>query len=368
MPIDLRQWSRGIAERSSQRGIATLLPRMLRSVYRAMATNLELGAAQNALNDLDIKNPGWTPADTRARSSMTLLLLVLPAIYTVDYLLLAPVTEHLAAMAFRKGAVVSLAKAAIPLAFILIEVYIATQLALACEEPTGGQRWFELARWSTIGLVMALIMPSLILQTALAQQAVKTAMSAASGVTVVTSGWLGLDPVRAAQTVGMIALAVVAHVGVIFGGRHAASAKAYVAYRLNKSGLERRLRRLRATDGSRRTQATARFQAYLTTVNAHNARFAGQIAPGPFPAEIVQFVNQVLFRRDVIQQRRSDEQEPTRSGDAQPQVEQFDVPSPTEPAPSVTRPGNGEGAALEVDYLRRILERQVREREAEIEA
>jgi hypothetical protein len=262
----------------------------------------------------------------------------------------------------------------IPLATLTLEVALAIRLADAREE-RGRQR--EEALWGAWAgaIVAALVMPALIAATQIAAQPQR--QSPRQFWTMVFT------------TIGMVSLALVAHGFVLFGGSRLRDALAFPIFKTQELWLRGRNRRYGNHAELEAQAAVETFNAYRRDLDAHNARYPNsRITAGPFDRVTCDVINN-RHPYPIIEtapDRRSASGRPGRSDNNQPPRDNNDPSGGAPPPPPVaptdgpgaerSQPGpppvpaaddsDGAGVDGENEYLRRVLNRQVRDAEDEV--
>ncbi|MFC1539888.1 hypothetical protein ACFL41_00195 [Gemmatimonadota bacterium] len=332
--------------------------------HQVVTTRNNQQQTQQNLQQLEVTHPEWSVPDFRRTVGFVAMLLFLVAVYILDYFLFSATAEYLVGQGLRAGEwLIELAKILTPASIIMLEVYISVQLHFAREEAAEYGNRRPLIGWLTIGVILALVMPCAAVATSLATQIV-------TGETAVSLPFHFL-------TASLGALALTAHICVLFGGRPAHSAKAHALFRYNHRKTRRRLNQLEGTS-DRQDQAVAQtFTTYVNTLRRHNSMFTPHIAPGPFD-EITRRETNRIFAGEVIQAPNSTPGNPETpvSPDLTGSTEPPEDPpfgravedSPSQP------PGDQDDGEIETDefsseeiqYYRALLERRIREADNEV--
>lgn len=257
------------AQRRLRQALDHFIALLAASAQKLARSRAQSQAAAASLHALATANPELRQVSFSHRAGYLLLLLFLPAVYLLDFLLFGPTAEYFARRSFPASpGLVALACLVIPAGFLLVEVAIAMQLFFARQEAAKFRDTYDHVLWLLLGLFFALVMPSQVLATLLAAQP------------AVSSPRLAL--VFHAQLLGLVLLTFVAHVAVLFGGRLAHEAKAYLAFSLQRAWLRAQQQRAEM----RAAQALAAFETaaakYWQLLLEWNAQFSPRLAPGPF--------------------------------------------------------------------------------------
>jgi hypothetical protein len=352
------------AERQGRRRLQRLLDEIIKLSHRSSEVQHQCQSLQGQLDQLSAMHPEWMTPNYRQIAGFGACLIFLLGVYILDYFLFTPVAEFLVGQSIRSSwQAIEIAKALTPATIIMLEVYIAVQIYFAREEAADYGGKSAIWAWCAIGGVFALVMPCAAVATSLAAQ-------------------LGINNDQGATafrflTGGLACLALVAHTAVLFGGHPAHEAKAYVFFRLKHGQLQRRLRNGRADIGRKSRGAGRVFTIYRNRLEQHNAAFQPRIDPGPFDLITRSFLNE-HFGYEVIQAPRNDDtqnaidQPPTTPVPGTDQAHATEETNGRNNQARTTQPNNMSAGAAEpadngeADYLRTILERQVRNDESEV--
>jgi hypothetical protein len=160
--------------------------------------------------------------DARRRAGYTIVLVAAVAVYAIDFILLSAVAEYFARRVYSDSIMVGLARLVIPAAILIIEMMIASQRAFTHEwdeeHGTSKTSWI----WVVFSLLLLCFLPSMLVATHI------VTMSARATQTLETANIFLM--------VGLVALAIVMHGVVLYGGHLAAEAKAYLFSKSARTG------------------------------------------------------------------------------------------------------------------------------------
>jgi hypothetical protein len=194
-------------------------------------------------------------------------------IYGIDVLLFGTSAQYVASLVGGEGDLwTAVAKYVVPACFLGIEVLIALKIAKAQDDERFGFG-SSIARkfWIAIGVLVALVMPL-------------AATATAQSVGVVAESNV---PVLMIAVLAIISFA--AHVLVLFAGRLAQEAKAYVVFTLIDTYHARRAQRAIDLAKGRLSALNSLFIAYVHAWRAHNGQYAA-LPSGPFDQEVVELL------------------------------------------------------------------------------
>lgn len=335
------------AERRSRRQIDPLPGRVRLHAREATARRQDRNAADNRLQELIRHHPELAQPNLRETLRHWLSVCGLVAVVLFDCVISAPTAEYLAGTYLGiQGVRVFASVIAFAVAVVLVELYFSVCRYSAREE---GEASFWL--WQGAAIVMLLIMSSLVAATQLASAEAPDR----DGVF-----WLRCG--------ALVLLALLLHGAVLFGGRYAHDGKAYVSFTLRRGRLNRQI----ALDGRAAEQSARRagdgFGAYMAQMTAFNKTYPdARIDPAMFDRETQQVLEQ-HFGYPVIETRtpppRGDDPAPEGGRPAAPNGSDGNGSHPTgwnAGTPTAADDGDGEN-----EYLRSLLNRRIREDEAEV--
>jgi len=334
-------------ERRSRRQIEPLPGRVRLHAREATARRLDRTAADSRLQELVRQHPELAQPNLRDTMRHWLSVCGLVAVLLFDCVISAPTAQYLAGTYLGiEGVGMFASVIAFALAVVLVELYFSVCRYSAREE---GEASFWL--WQGAAIVMLLIMCGLVAATQLASAEAPDR----DGVF-----WLRCG--------ALVLLAMILHGAVLFGGRYAHDGKAYVTFTLRRGGLSRQI----ALDGRVAEQAARRagdvFGAYMAQLTAFNQAYPdARIDPAMFDRETQQLLEQ-HFGYPVIETRtpppRDNAQAPEGGRPAPPNGSDGNGSHPVgvnAGTPPAADAGDGEN-----EYLRSLLNRRMREDEAEV--
>ncbi|HYX27580.1 MAG TPA: hypothetical protein VE863_03360 [Pyrinomonadaceae bacterium] len=186
----------------------------------------------------------------------------------IDYVLLGSVLEYFALRVYSDPAMVTVTRAIIPPAIVTIEMFIAAQRANAQEQATEAGRSHAHWIWHVFPLLMIIPLPTLVVATNIA--AAPTARTGA------------IQTILTLEIVGLVALSVVMHGVILYGGQLAADARGYLFSKLRLRRANRKLNRLRKRFYSTIKGFRNAYARHLRSVDDHNQQFTTHLSPGPF--------------------------------------------------------------------------------------
>ncbi|HMF55911.1 MAG TPA: hypothetical protein VK619_06105 [Pyrinomonadaceae bacterium] len=242
-----------------------------------------LEAAAQKLQALREINLELMMTDAKRRAGYFIVLVAAIAVYGIDFILLSAVAEYFARRVYSDPFMVMLARLVIPAAILIIEMMIASQRAFAHEWATeyGGSKtsWV----WIVFSLLLLCFLPAMLVATHV--------------VTMPATVTQVLETVNILQIAGLIALAVVMHGVILYGGQLAVEAKAYLYLRIRSWRLNQRIKRL---DNKFHKAATAAMRAYILherAVQEYKVIFPNtEMSAGPFDLTTRQLLHTRLGR------------------------------------------------------------------------
>ena len=273
--------------RQSSLGIRSLKKRLQNSAHRAGTISSDRGEAQMALQQLETAHPEWHQDNSRELAGYLLLLLGVTAVYFIDVLLFGPTAEILSEKAFYEVPWMTwVARFTVPAAILLVEISIALQIFFARRntETYHSPKWVYVA-WIMVGILFALVMPSLVVGTSLVLE------SFASEPEQAGLRW---------QLIGMVTLALVAHIIIIFGGRLAHESKAFFAFKAKHRSLRRKIGHHNNDYDREARNFREEFDSFYELLNRHRQTFHDSFDPGPFDAVTRGFAS-TIYGYEVIQ-------------------------------------------------------------------
>lgn len=210
-------YSAGLKELNRQRlnrRLTQALIRVQAIAHEAFGLRSDLNRIQTEMTKVHLLNLELMMADAKRKGTYVLIWLALLACLLIDYIFLSAVAEYFASRVYSDPAMVTLAKILIPLAIVTIEMLISTYRAFNQQQ---NEEFFEQRSskaWIVFTAGLLVFLPAMLIATHL--------------VTLpetLTPIWMTVSLV---QLVALLALSVVAHGAVLFGGALALEAKAYL--------------------------------------------------------------------------------------------------------------------------------------------
>jgi hypothetical protein len=249
------------------------------SAHRANTIRQEHGDVRTKLQHLEAAHPDWIN-NPRIMAHYLFVIAGVIAVYFLDFLLFGPTAEILSEKAFYGYPVmIWVAKIIVPAAILLFEIFIALQIYFTKRDAeTYYLQSTAYLAWIAIGLFMAVVMPCLVIGTNLIQSSFES------------------EPAKNAllwQRVSLVILALVMHLGVIFGGRHIHDAKAYFAFEIKHLSLRRRNQNcIKAYDNESRVFHN-NFDSFYGLLIRHRKTFDEHYDPGPFDSITRNFAREI---------------------------------------------------------------------------
>jgi hypothetical protein len=222
------------------------------------------------------------------RLAAYILMCVAPlAVYFVDYILLGAVLEYFARRIYSDPAMVTVARTIIPAAIVTIEMMIASQRSFmheqALQSGNSRSRW----TWHLLTLLMLIPLPAMVVATNYASvPAIRTP---------------AFETILRLQLIGLVALSVVMHGVVLYGGQLAFEAKGYFFFKLRISHVNRKLMRWQSKFESTITELANAYMRHVRLIDEHNAQFGVQLMLGPFDVVTQELLAEVFGDPDRTQ-------------------------------------------------------------------
>lgn len=165
-------------------------------------------------------------SDAKRRAGYAIVLLAALAVYGIDFILLSAVAEYFARRVYSDPLMVWLARMIIPAAILTIELMIASQRAFAHEwvAEHGSSKTSRI--WIVFSLLLLCFLPAMLLATHI--------------VSIPAHATETFETVNILLMIGLVALAVVMHGVVLYGGHLAVEAKAYLYLKIRSGKLNRK--------------------------------------------------------------------------------------------------------------------------------
>jgi hypothetical protein len=208
-------------------------------------------------------------ADAKRRAGYAIVLIAALAVYAIDFILLSAVAEYFARRVYSDPLMVWLARMIIPAAILIIELMIASQRAFAHEWTAeyGASKTSRI--WIAFSILLLCFLPSMLVATHIVSMPAH-----ATGT---------LETVNLLLMVGLVALAVVMHGVVLYGGHLAVEAKAYLYLKIRAGKLNRKVNRLENKYHAALAAATRAFILHEQLVQEYRWMFPNAgITTGPF--------------------------------------------------------------------------------------
>lgn len=225
--------------------------------------------AERALRLLLKINIELALTDAKRVAGYILIWIASAAVYFIDFILLGAVAEYFARRIYTDPVMVMVARIVIPVAILVIEMMISTQRSFNHEEALeyGSTRshWV----WLIFTLLIICVLPSMVVATHFATLPARLTPL--------------LETISRYQLIGLVAISIVMHGVVLYGGKLAAESKAYLCFKLKAWRLGRRVRRAHDKFDEAATVATNGYIHHVQLLREYNAQFTNaQLRPGPF--------------------------------------------------------------------------------------
>jgi hypothetical protein len=243
---DLRELNR---QRLSRRVTQSVL-RVPSFAHDAQRLRTALEGVTGELARLYLLNQELLLGDAKRKGAYFLIWLALLACCLLDFTLLSAAAEYFASRVYSDPAMVMLVRIVIPIAVVTIEMLISCQRAFALQQQDEFGEKKHSKIWFIFTLGLLIFLPAMLIAT----QLVTLPAS-------LTQFWLTVSFV---QLVGLIALAVVAHGIVLFGGDLAIEAKAYLYLKFCLWRMRVREKRLSALRHTAILDLTQAYVLYLS--------------------------------------------------------------------------------------------------------
>ncbi len=271
--------------RQSTMAIRRLKTRLHDSARRADTASRERSEYREKLQQLEAAHPEWVKHDSRSSTKYSFLIAGIVAVYALDVLLFSPTAEILTEKAFYGFPFITwVARLLVPAGIIMIEILLAAQRLSARQDAeiyytsnTGYNVWLAL------GIVFALVLPTLVVGTNLVQA------SFASESVKAGLRW---------QLIGLVTLSFVMHCLIIFGGGlH--EAKSFLAHKINRNSVSRKIQ-FHTREFDTESQSFRRdFDNFYDLLHRHRQTFNDNYDPGPWDS-ITRGFTQRVYGYEVI--------------------------------------------------------------------
>jgi hypothetical protein len=238
---------------------------------RAETAQREGAKAGAALDEIESAHPELASAGlTRAPGSVVLLMVTLSS-FVFDVTLFNSAAEFYARRAFPDSPVlVEVARYALPVALLTVELAVALYLHFAREEgEETGSVGAAYCGWLLVGALLVLVMPASVVATHLAMRPPQP-----DAVQEASFNW---------QLASFVILSLAAHSVVLFSGRQGHDSKLWLAFTGRRLWLNRVVRRRDRESRRASLRVQSAYARYLSLRDAHNADYPGHtVSSGPF--------------------------------------------------------------------------------------
>lgn len=246
---------------------------------KALNARMKKEAAEKKRAELQAAHPIFSQTNYWRSAVYILMLVILMAVFSVDYLLLAGTTEFLAQRILRSPLMIQLTCVLGPAMVLILEAGVGMQLWFARQRKAETEEWVPYVAWLTVGLLLALVMPSLAVATALASQPDVT------DATIKDSFFF--------QTASLAILAFVGHVLVLFGGECSHEAKAYFPFQVHYQTLKVKIWAYGKSYAKRIEEMVDLYRTYLYRFERHQQAYPEPpLKQGPFDEKTRILINE----------------------------------------------------------------------------
>jgi hypothetical protein len=272
--------------RQSRLGVRRLKARLQETAQRVDATGRERDSLQERLDVLN----GNSEARHITTSNIiiyAIVILLYPAVYCLDFLLFGPTAELLAEkVSAELPALTWGARFCVPALIIVIEMFLAMKIFMAKRE---ADQYYSshgaYSGWLIAGIVFNLVMPFLVISTSTAQ------IMFESETMQKATNW---------QLAASVVLAFIPHMAIVLSGRISHEAKSYIAFRIQRGILQRKIKRY-SNMIDRDSQLFKRdFDLFYDLLTRHQNSYEPDYNAGPFDNTTRNFARNI-FGYDVIQ-------------------------------------------------------------------
>jgi hypothetical protein len=226
-------------------------------------------------------------APARRIAAYILMWIAPVAVWFVDYILLGAVLEYFARRIYTDPAMVTVARTIIPAAIVTIEMMIASQRSFVHEQSLQSGHSRSRWTWDVFPLLMLIPLPAMVVATNYAS--------------VPATRTPTFETILMLQLIGLVALSVVMHGVVLYGGQLAFEAKAYFLFKLRISRINRKLKRWQSQFESRITELANAYMRHVRLIDEHNSQFGVQLSSGPFDVVTQELLAEVFGDPDQTQ-------------------------------------------------------------------
>jgi hypothetical protein len=266
-------------QEQGRRDLLARLRAVLRYAHGARHAEESGRGSSQALRDHEETHPDFVRLHFRSVAVFLFLLVVLVAVWWVDFLLFSSTAEYFAGRVFHSWLwLVPIVCFFSPAILLLIEIGIGLQRDLARDEGGFGSN-VRVLGWTAIGVLLAFVVPLAAVAATLAAQPSVSDSDATAALRM--------------QTAALAILAFAGHLLVLFGGRYAHESKAFAAFKLSQLSLRAKVRLCERRARVMAEAAISAFKDYYHQREIHNAEFPeAPVEAGPFDALTRDFINE----------------------------------------------------------------------------
>jgi len=265
-----------------RRQIGNLLRDTQRQAHVSQSFSTKQKEAVLDLEQLEQSHPEFTDLTIERMVLYGVLFVALPIIYLIDLMLFFQTALVLSDYAFTyRSWMVTVFCYLIPALVLGIELGVASQMYAARQPQSGaGTNNLSYGKWFVLGLMLLIVMPTLVISTHPALEFWGQGDHLSKLLT-----W---------QLVGFVALVIVTHCFVIFGGDLAHNAKAYALFSGRRLALRQTIRRCEARHQQAAQTAVESFGTYLRMLDEYRRLDSNvPMAAGPFDSVTRNLINQL---------------------------------------------------------------------------
>lgn len=357
-------YRRRVAEQSRQR-VAQFLHDLHALVHRVESHDSKLTEAKQNRETLHRDNDEEAKLTLHQKTTLLAVLAGFLGVYGLDYLLARAAADWLIGMGFYHltPGLNNILLMLVPACFIAIEIAISEHAMEARDDiHITGHRgpWIF---WTIVSLVLAIVMPALGVATYLVK------------VNLTLHGQ-PLSTAHQIQLLGLCCLSLVAHVCMLFGGELSRNARTFLWFSIRDRRLQSLNKQHQAAYLRARGSVSRSYRDYLDGLETHNTSYPDAvIAAGPFEKGVVRIVNE-LYENAIQQPTTQSSPAPEQPGNNEPLTDPEPIPTVAPPsrradpepaAAAYAAAGQSNGHhQFDDDYLRRIVESQIRNNEGEV--
>ncbi|HEX6748072.1 MAG TPA: hypothetical protein VF092_12330 [Longimicrobium sp.] len=346
-----------MAREGAQGEVAATRAELVDAAGQYEMRRLELDRREEARTRFVEENPTVVEGGVRRMAGAILSGMVKPlSVLTLDVILLAAVAEFAISLAYilPEGAPPPpWMLLPVPLTLQCLETLVGMQVAASREHARRAARGAAWGWW-VVAVTLALVMP------AMSWYALRLSLEAKEEV---------LDAATAMLGIGILALAFVCHAVMIFTAQATLDGISHLVGRLRLRAFERRAGRAQRRVDSARSRAWEAMPPYSAALDEYRRIHGAPLSSLLLARHEADLINDALGERVVLS---ADGDEPPPAGNEEPSVEAPPPPPPpgvhgaraSTPA-DAERPDDQGDAQAEAEYLRRILDARLRDRDAE---